>query len=326
MSGMVARLLRLGLRQLALLTVVALAVFSLLKLSPIDPVQAYLGPAMSHISPAQKVQIEAAWGLNQPLASQFLAWGSQLLQGNLGHSTSLNMPVATVLAERLGASVVLTGSAWLLSGIFGFALGSIAAFWRGRALDRAIRFYCYLLAATPSFWLAMVLLMGLSVGLGWTPICCAGPVGVLPDQVTWGQRLHHLILPLATLSLFGVAQIALHTRIKMIEVLQSDYVVLARSQGAGGWDIALRHGLRNAGLPALTALFACMSEILGGAILAEQVFAWPGLGRATVEAGIKGDVALLLAIALLTGAVVALGNLIADALAPWLQPASGVQG
>lgn len=311
--------LSLILRQALLLSLVAVAVFALMKLSPVDPVDAYLGPAIAHVSPGQKAQIAASWGIDRPAHEQFFAWAGHLLRGDPGHSTTYNAPVAEVLADRLGPSLALTGGAWALSGILGFllALWAVAA---GGGIDRAIRLYCYLLAATPTFWLAMLLMTVFSVSLGWTPICCAGPVGLPPDQVTLLQKLHHLALPLIALTLFGVAQIALHTRARLTEVMQSDYVLMARAQGARQWDIVLRHGARNAALPALTALMASVGEMIGGSLLAEQVFAWPGLGRATVEAGLKGDVPLLLAIALLTALVVSCGNMIADRLYARLDP------
>lgn len=315
MAGM-----RLLLRQCALLFTVALAVFLLMKGSPVDPVDAYLGPAIATAGPEQRAQIEAAWGLDRPVAEQFLSWAGQLLTGDLGYSTSYNAPVAEVMAQRIGASLALTGLAWMLSGALGFLLGVVAAAQEGRWPDRLIRVYCYVLAGTPTFWLAILMLMVFSVRLGWTPVCCAGPIGIPPDQVSLWHKLHHLMLPLATLTLFGVAAIALHTRVKLIEVLQSDYVLLARAQGASMRDIVLRHGIRNAALPALTALMASSGEIIGGAILAEQVFAWPGLGRATVEAGLKGDVPLLLAIALLTTVIISSANLLADRLYRVLDP------
>jgi peptide/nickel transport system permease protein len=128
------------------------------------------------------------------------------------------------------------------------------------------------------------------------------------------------VLPLIVLALIGVAQVALHTRAKVAEVMRSDFVAFARAQGATTADIAFRHAARNAALPALTILFASIGEILGGAVLAEQVFAYPGLGRATVEAAMKGDVALLLAVTLLATVVVSTGNLIADLLYGVIDP------
>jgi peptide/nickel transport system permease protein len=170
------------------------------------------------------------------------------------------------------------------------------------------------LASTPTFWIAILLLMGFSVALGWTPVCCAAPIGLLPGEASLLQRLHHLILPLVALSILGISQIALHTRAKMIDILASDFATYAGAQGAGRFDVALRHGARNAALPAITVLFASLGELFGGSILAEQVFAYPGLGSATIEAGVRGDVPLLLAIAMGTTAFVSLGNTIADVL------------
>lgn len=311
---------RLIIRQLVLLFVVALVVFLLMKLSPVDPVDAYLGVAVSQVGPEQKAQIEAAWGLDRPVIEQFLTWAGQLLSGDLGFSTTYNIPVIEVMGERIGTSLTLTGLAWLFSGVLGFMLGVVSAAYSGSWIDRIIRIWCYVLAGTPTFWLAILAIVGFSVWLGWAPICCSGPIGVPPDQVTFGQRLEHLALPLAVLTTLGVASITLHTRVKMIEVLQSDYVLLARAQGASLPDILLRHGLRNAALPALMAMMAASGEIFGGSILAEQVFAWPGLGRATVEAGLKGDVPLLLAIALLTTLIVSSANFLADRLQGIIDP------
>ena len=174
----------------------------------------------------------------------------------------------------------------------------------------------------------MVLLALLSVKMGWFPICCAGPLGVPPDAVTWPQRLYHLILPAMTLSIIGVAQIALHTREKMIDVFMSDYALYARALGEKRLGIAWRHGLRNALLPAVTLQFANLGELFGGAVLAEQVFNYPGLGRTTVEAGVRGDVPLLLGIAICATLFVVLGNAIADLLYrlidPRIRPGEGV--
>lgn len=308
------------LRLIGLIICVSFAAFILMKASPIDPINAYLGPAIAKVGPEQRQQISAIWGLDRPYYEQFLGWAGNLLRGDLGYSITYNTSVANVLRDRIGPTLTLAGLAWLLSGLLGFTLGLIAAAFEGRWIDRLIRIYSYVLAATPTFWLAMLMLIVFSVQLGWTPICCAGPIGVPTDQVTTWQHLQHLILPLTVLTLFGIAQITLHTRAKLIEVLRSDYILFARAQGARRTDLILRHGVRNSALPALTVLFASIGEIFGGAILAEQVFAWPGLGRATVEAGMRGDVPLLLAIALVTTVIVSTGNMIADLLYREIDP------
>jgi peptide/nickel transport system permease protein len=290
------------------------------RLSPVDPVAAYLGPGIARLSPEQRAAIEVAWGLDRPTAVQFGRWLGHTLSGDLGWSTSHNAPVASVIAERGGATLRLALPALVLSGLLGFALGLVSGAREGSMLDRAVRFYAYLLAATPTFWLGVVALTVFSVQLGWAPLCCSGPIGVTPDAVTLAQTLAHLALPLTVLTLFGVAQVALHTRAKVAEAMASDHALFAFAQGATRADVALHHAARAALLPALTIVCASFGEILGGAVLAEQVFAYPGLGRATVEAGVRGDVPLLLALTLLAATLVASGNLLADLLYPHIDP------
>jgi peptide/nickel transport system permease protein len=302
------------LRLAVLIGAVAIASFVLVKASPVDPIEGYLGQASARVGPEQRALIAAYWGFDQPPLTQFMSWARNLISGDLGFSFIYNAPVAHVIAERARASVLLMFSGWLLSGIIGFGLGVIAGASEGSWSDRVIRTYAYLLASTPTFWLAMLLLIGFSVSLGWTPICCAAPIGALPQDVTWLDRLQHLALPVAALALFGIAQVTLHTRAKMIEIMRSDFALYGFAQGASRLDVALRHGARNALLPALTIQFAAIGELFGGSILAEQVFAYPGLGKATIEAGIRGDLPLLLTITICATLVVGIGNALADAL------------
>ncbi|WP_246318849.1 ABC transporter permease [Peteryoungia desertarenae] len=301
-----------AIRLVLVLVTVAIVAFALAKYSPVDPINAYLGADIARVGPEQRALIAEKWGLDQPAMTQFLRWAENLMAGDLGYSMTYNAPVADVLVTRFQASLPLMALAWLLSGILGFALGVFAGAFAGSWADRIIRVYSYVLASTPTFWLAIMLLVIFAVGLNWAPVCCATPIGVLPEDVTLLDRLRHLALPLVTLTVLGVAQIALHTRAKMVEIMQSDYVLYARAQGASTLDIAWRHGARNAALPAITVLFASLGELFGGSVLAEQVFSYPGLGQATVEAGIRGDVPLLLAITLALTFFVFLGNTIAD--------------
>ncbi|WP_246663251.1 ABC transporter permease [Rhizobium sp. WL3] len=303
-----------AIRLVLVLLTVAIVAFALAKHSPVDPINAYLGADIARVGPEQRALIAEKWGLDQPATTQFWRWAENLARGDLGYSMTYNAPVADVLVTRFQASLPLMGLAWLLSGVLGFVLGVLAGAFAGSWADRIIRIYSYVLASTPTFWLAIMLLVVFAVGLNWAPICCATPIGVVPEDVTVLDRVRHLALPLVALTVLGVAQIALHTRAKMVEIMQSDYALYAKAQGASRMDIALRHGARNAALPAVTVLFASLGELFGGSVLAEQVFAYPGLGKATVEAGIRGDVPLLLAITLALTFVVFLGNSIADLL------------
>lgn len=294
--------------------------FTLISLAPIDPVSAYLGYDRMQISKAQEDRIIKRWELDKPAPQRLIRWFKNTLSGDLGISVIHDEPVIDVIKKRFSASFVLMGLAWLISGIVGYLLGVIAGTFKDSWADRVIRLYAYTLAATPTFWIAMVLLVFFSVSLGWFPFCCAGPLGVMPEDVTLGERIHHLILPVFTLSVIGVAPIALHTREKMIDVFQSDFALYAASMGESRTGIALHHGLRHTLLPAVTLQFASFGELFGGAVLAEQVFSYPGLGRATVEAGVRGDVPLLLGIVLFSTLFVVTGNIIADLLYRLIDP------
>ncbi len=300
------------LRLAALLAAVSAISFVLVSASPIDPVQSYIGADTMRVGPEQREAIAAYWGLHDPLQMRFLKWCSALLQGDMGTSMIYREPVAGLIAERFANSIALMASAWLLSGTLGFAAGIAAAMRKGSLLDRWITGYCYTLASTPAFWLGLLLMMLFGVWLGWLPVGLGVPAGVPADQVTWLDRLRHLILPALTLSAAGIAPIALHTRQKLLDVLASDYVLFARARGERGWSLLRRHGLRNVALPALTLQFASFGELFGGAVLAEQVFTYPGLGQAAVEAGLRGDVPLLMGIVLCSTVFVFTGNALAD--------------
>lgn len=304
-----------------LMLAVGLVVFALVSMSPIDPVQANVGQAAYvNMSEAKRAQLASYWGGDVPFWERFANWASALLQGNMGTSLRFNAPVSEVIAHRAANSLALMGIAWLFSGALGFALGVAAGARRGGALDRVVRSYCFLLASTPTFWLGLLILMVFAVQLGWFPIGFSVPIGVSAADVTLADAVHHLVLPALTLSVTGVANIALHTREKVVDVLESDYVRFARARGESELSVIMHHGLRNVALPAVTLQCAFISEIFGGSVLVEQVFSYPGLGQAAVTAGLGGDVALLAGIALVSAALVFGGNLLANILYGVLDP------
>jgi peptide/nickel transport system permease protein len=306
------------LKLICLLVVVSIASLWLVEQAPIDPVRIYIG-AMS-ITPEQKLILEEYWGVNTPAHEKYLNWAGNVLQGNLGDSLIYRMPVSDVIKERFTASLALMASAWLLSGIIGFVMGIVAGMKNGTWIDKVIKTYCYILLATPTFWLALVMLLVFSVYLGWFPIGLGVPIAVAAEDVTILDRLKHLILPAITLSMLGVATIAMFTREKLIEVMSSDYVLFAKARGESGLGLVLRHGVRNVALPAVTLQFLGFSELFGGAVLVEQVFSYPGLGQAAVEAGIRSDVPLLLGIVIISTIFVFVGNLAADIIYRFVDP------
>lgn len=300
-------------RMALLLLGVSLTAFLLIDASPLDPLQTNIGQtALGTMSPEQVAKLEEYWGVNTPAAERYMRWLRDVLRGDFGTSLLYRRPVLEVIGQRLSNSLWLLVSAWLLSGGLGLGLGLAAGARRGRWPDRCIRGFCLVLSSTPSFWLALLLLMVFSVRLGVLPIGMSIPIGAAADSVTLAQRLRHSVLPAVTLSVTGAAGIALHTREKVIDVLNSDYILFARARGEE--HILRRHVLRNVALPAITLQFASIGEIVGGSVLVEQVFSYPGLGQAAVAAGLGGDMPLLLGITVITAAMVFGGSLTADLL------------
>lgn len=298
-----------------LLFAVSILTFALVSASPIDPLQANVGQAaLGSMSEAQKEKLRSYWGVDEPPVQRYLNWAKDFIKGDMGSSLLYRQPVSKVIAVKLANSLFLMGLAWVISGLLGFVLGVIAGVFKGKAADKVIKGYSLVIASTPSFWLALLLLIVFGVWMKILPIGLSVPIGVEASGVTFLDRVRHAILPAVTLSITGISSITLHTREKMIDIMESDYVLFARARGESLWSIIRNHGLRNVLLPAMTLQFASISEIIGGSVLVEQVFSYPGLGQATVAAGTGSDVPLLMGITLITAAIVFLGNLAANVL------------
>ncbi len=315
---MIQRLIRIfitnSLKMISLLLAVSIISFILVCASPIDPVQQYIFSLGTAVSPQQRAEIEEYWGVNEPPVERYLNWLGEVLKGNLGESAIYRRPVADIIGQRFLNSLALMISAWILSGLIGFALGCVMGLYQDRALDKILKKICYILSSIPTFWLGLLFLLIFSVWLGWFPSGFSSPIGVLSENVTVWQKIHHLILPALTLSLMSFSNIALHTRQKLIDVLHREYAQFARARGEGKWMLLRRHGLRNIMLPALTLQFASFAELFGGSVLAENVFSYPGLGSAVSAAGLNSDVPLLLGVTLLSTLFVCIGNMIANIL------------
>ena len=295
-----------------ILLMIAVAIFSfvLLELSPIDPVNAYL--KQTPVSAAQRAVLEQYWGVNQPLTTKITGWLLNLVHGDLGVSLIYRIPVTQVIMEKFTASITLMAISWIISGVLGFGLGILAGKNKNTWIDKVIKVYCYILQSAPSFWIGLVILIIFSVYLGWFPIGLGVPIGTVESNVTIWQWISRMTLPIMTLSLVGVAPIALYTRNELVEVLSSDYILFAKARGESGWPLIERQAIRNILLPALTLQFLSFSELFGGAVLVEQVFSYPGIGQTAVAAGLQSDVPLLLGIVLVSAVFVFVGNMLAD--------------
>ena len=301
-------------RIISLLLAVSIIAFALVCASPIDPVGQYIMSLGTAVSAEQRAELEDYWGINDPPVERYLNWLFNMLRGDLGESAIYRRPVMDIIAERFANSLALMICSWALAGILGFALGCLMGMFQNRWPDKILKKICYLLSSVPTFWLGLLFLLTFAVKLRWFPIGFSSPIGVLASEVTLWDKLHHLFLPAVTLSFMSFSSIALHTRQKLVDVLNSEYVLFARARGEGSWSILRRHGLRNILIPALTLQFASFAELFGGSVMAENVFSYPGLGSAVSAAGLRCDVPLLLGVTLFSALFVSVGNMIANIL------------
>ncbi|MDD2555966.1 MAG: ABC transporter permease [Syntrophaceticus sp.] len=318
-SGLGIFLTKRLIKLVTLLVAICIVTFVLLELSPIDPVTAYVG-ASTKVGAEQRALIAEHWGLNKPPIERFMAWFTSIIRGDWGTSMIYRRPVLEVIGQKFLSSLALMAVAWTLSGVLGFVLGIIAGVYEGKAVDKVIRAYCHILISTPSFWLGILFIMLFAVELGWFPVAISVPIGVLAEDVSLADRLSHLILPSLTLSLIGISNICLHTRQKVVDILSSDFVLFAKARGESKRSIIHNHVIKNASLPAITLQFLSFSELFGGAVFVEQVFSYPGLGQATVQSGLRGDLPLLMGIVIISLIFVYVGNMTADLLYMVIDP------
>ncbi|WEM44007.1 ABC transporter permease [Photobacterium sp. DA100] len=307
--------------RLTLLSALVLAMtFTLLAVSPIDPMLYYTSDNLFAMSAEHTAQFSGTLGLDQPLATRFHQWGVNLMQGDLGFSISQQQPVIEVLNQRVPLTLRLMVMGWLGSLLLGYSSGILAAIYQGRIVDRFIQGLSWVTASAPAFWIALLALSLFGVTLQWVPVCCGAPIGVSPNAMSWWQQMPYLIMPTLVLSLSGMSHVAMHTRERALQVLASEHVLYARLQGKSGWGIYRYHLFRNTLTPAVVLQFAGLSELLGGSALIETVFNFPGIGMTMVVAGLNGDIALLMAITLLSMLLVFAGNALARLISMKLLP------
>ena len=240
---------------------------------------------------------------------------------NLGFSYRNNLPVIDLIAERLPATILLTGTAFIFSLVLGILLGVWAAARRGKLADSLIMSGALLFYATPLFWLALMSMLVFSLRLDWLPPFGMETIGSGFTGMRYALDVaHHLVLPAVTLGLFFTAIYTRLTRASMLEVMSLDFVKTARAKGVPPGEITRRHVLRNALLPVFTFAGIQAGQLLGGAVLTETVFAWPGIGRLMFDALVQRDYPVLLGVFLVTSTMVVLVNLITDLLYRFVDP------
>ena len=315
-----------------MLWLIASLVFLLLRLAPGDPIDALLGPRAPE---AVRAALRHQLGLDQPLTKQYLGFMGKLLHGDLGLSLSNQEPVSRIIGQSLPASLELGVVALSLAAVLGLAVGfSGIARPEGR-LDLAGRLFGIGTYALPPFWAAMVLQLVFAVGLGWLPVGGRFPATIEPPAGTgfylfdslragngaqfWGA-VRHLVLPACTLGLLlsGIFTNAL--RLNLRRALDSDYVEAARSRGLDERRVVLRHGLPNALLPVLTIAGITVASLIGGALLIEVTYSWPGVAHRLQEAIAQRDYPLVQGIVVVVAGLVVLVTVAVDLLVAWLDP------
>ncbi len=311
--GPMARLT--GRRLLAAVPVLAAVTFGLFALaaaSPFDPVKQYAGDAALRADQATLDQLRENLGADAHFAEQWWRWLSSALGGDLGHSTTLRQPVAQVVTERIGWSVLLCAVAFVLAVVVGTLLGVTAARRPGGLLDRCVTSTAYVLQAAPPFWLGLLAVWLFALQLGVLP--AGGLTDTGSDTVTAASLLRHLTLPAAVLALSQTPWFVLYVRQGVSDALHEDPVRGARSRGLKERTVLYGHALRSGLLPVLTLMGSRVPELITGALLVETVFSWPGIASATVRAATASDFPLLAALTVLATLAVLLGNLLADLL------------
>ncbi|MGH7607150.1 MAG: ABC transporter permease [Gemmatimonadales bacterium] len=316
---MLARLGHRLLTGLAVVLGVVTLTFFLLHLAPGDPVERLLGPTAT---PAQLAAQRTALGLDRPLPEQFAAWLLRFVRGDWGVSIARGVPVRTVLSAAWPATVRLVALSLLLSYVLGIAIGAVQAARGGSRTDTALSIVTVTLFALPGYWVGLMLVL---VFTYWARLLPAfGAAGFDAEYLTGGARLldqlRHLALPLVTLTLVGVGGAARFTRGAMLETLAQPFVTTARAKGLTPRAVVGRHALRNAATPIVTLLGLSLPALFSGAVFIEAVFAWPGVGRVLVEAVQGRDYPVVMAATAVSAVLVVAGNLLADALAAWLDP------
>jgi peptide/nickel transport system permease protein len=289
-----------------------------------DPTYLYVSERASE---AEIQQVRERLGFNRPLHIQYLTFLGGLARGDTGRSLTFRVPAMRVVLERLPATIELTVMSLLIAIIFAIPLGIIAALNRGTAVDGGIMALAMVGQSIPSFWLGIMLILSVGLGLSWLPI--SGHVPLIEPLLRgdFGQSwrnlpnaLRYLMMPAFTISLFSMSRNARLVRSSMLEVLSQDFVRTARSKGLREWGVVLHHALRNAWMPVITMLGLELGFLLSGVVVVETVFSWPGVGRLVFNAINQRDIPLVQSAVIVFSVVFIISNLVVDLLYARLDP------
>ena len=303
------------LQAIPLLLGIATVTFFIVHLAPGDPMDFFLEQRhRQNIDPEVIELLRQKYGLDQPIHIQYVKWLGNLIQGDLGESFTYRRPVSALLAEAIPYTLQLTILAILFDALIGIALGIISAVKQYSILDKTITLGSLILYSIPGFWLALMLVLLFSVNLGWLPTSQTRSFDY--EFLSWFGKLKdlawHLVLPVFILGIASAAGTARYMRSRLLEVLNEEYILAARARGLRERTVILRHALRNALIPIITIYGLSLPFLLGGAVIIETIFAWPGMGQLAVSAILARDYPVILATTMIAAVLTVIGSLIAD--------------
>jgi len=298
---------------------IATIIFFLINLAPGSPVDLIIGPGVNQEFRAQMIR---NFGLDQPLPVRYVKWLGAMFTGDFGYSFSYSKPVLAVLFDFLPNTILLSVAALGLAFFFGIVLGTIQAVRQYSALDSSLSVVLLFFYSMPSFWLALMLILTMSLMLGWFPV--SGPTGNEYEFLSLSGRIldraRHLALPTLSLALVLTAGIARYMRGSMLEVVRQDYIRTAHAKGLPERVVVFKHALRNALIPIITLVGLYLPFLFSGTVFIETIFAWPGMGRTIVNAIFQRDYPLVMAGSFFFATMVVLANLVADVLYAVIDP------
>lgn len=308
MGGYIVRRLLIAVPVLFGITIIA---YTALALAPGDPVTARLDPAvLSQLSKADLDARRHELGLDQPIPVRYAIWLGGILRGDLGYSVVSKRSVGEEVSARVGPTLLLMGTALVIGCVVGIGLGVLAAVKRYGFPDYFLSTGALLAIVVPGFVLGLISIYVFAIGLKWLP---AGGMETLgPGGGTLLDQLAHLVLPASILGLALAAQIMRYTRASMLDVLHSEFITTARAKGLSNLPVIGRHALGNALIPVITVIGLALPDTVAGAVITEQVFSWPGMGRLAVTAASNRDAAVMMAVVLIVATVVLLANVVTD--------------